>query len=174
MTFEIAFLFAVLIAMVYLFLTEKLPVELTAFVGLVVLIFTGYVAPNDAFVGFSSPAVMTMFSIFFISAALLQTGVADVVGKRMSKMSGGQEIPLIIILMVVAGVMSAFMNNVAAAAVLLPAVSSVARHSGLSPSRLFMPLSFGAILGGTTTLVGRPPKLAETIINMAGTPGYNS
>ncbi|MEO1083684.1 MAG: SLC13 family permease, partial [Acidobacteriota bacterium] len=167
MTFEIGFLFAVLIAMVYLFLTEKLPVELTAFLGLVVLIFTGYVAPDDAFVGFSSPAVITMFSIFFISGALLRTGVADVVGKRMSRMSGGKEVPLIIILMLVAGVMSAFMNNVAAAAVLLPAVSSVARHSGISPSRLFMPLSFGAILGGTTTLVGTPPNIltAEVILN---------
>ncbi|MEM6794836.1 MAG: SLC13 family permease [Acidobacteriota bacterium] len=167
MTLEIAFLFAVLIAMVYFFMTEKLPVELTAFVGLVVLVFTGYVEPEGAFVGFSSPAVITMFSIFFISGALLRTGVADIVGKRLATASGGREIPLIILLMLVAGVMSAFMNNVAAAAVLLPAVSSVARHAGLSPSRLFMPLSFGAILGGTTTLVGTPPNIltAEVISN---------
>ena len=167
MTLEIAFLFALLVGMVYLFLTEKLPVELTAFIGLVILVFVGFVEPSNAFDGFSSPAVITMFSIFFISGALLRTGVADFVGKRLASMSGGKEVPLIVLLMLVAGVMSAFMNNVAAAAVLLPAVSSVARHAGISPSRLFMPLSFGAILGGTTTLVGTPPNIltAEMLQN---------
>ncbi len=159
MTIEIGFLFAILIVMVYFFLTEKLPVELTAFVGLLVLVFTGYVEPARAFDGFSSPAVMTMFAIFFISGALLQTGVADTIGLRLNHWSGGRETPLIVLLMVIAGVLSAFMNNVAAAAVLLPAVSSLARQSGISPSRLFMPLSFGAILGGTTTLVGTPPNI---------------
>ena len=64
MTFEIGFLFAVLAAMVYLFLTEKLPVDLTAFLGLVVLVFAGYVEPQNAFLGFSSPAVITMLAIF--------------------------------------------------------------------------------------------------------------
>ncbi len=61
--------------------------------------------------------------------------------------------------MLVAGVLSAFMNNVAATAVLLPAIASLARRATISPSRLFMPLSFGAILGGTTTLVGTPPNI---------------
>ncbi|MDA8017920.1 MAG: SLC13 family permease [Thermoanaerobaculia bacterium] len=169
MTLEIATLFALLVGMVYLFLTEKLPVELTAFLGLLILIFGGYVSVDEAFVGFSSPAVITMFSIFFISAALLQTGVADVVGRRITRLSGGKEIPLIILLMTVAGVMSAFMNNVAAAAVMLPAVSAIARHANLSPSKLFMPLSFGAILGGTTTLVGTPPNiLTGEMIQNAG------
>ncbi len=167
MTIQIGFLFALLVVMVFLFMTEKLPVELTAFIGLLVLVFVGFVEPENAFVGFSSPAVITMFSIFFISGALLRTGVADFVGKRLAFLSGGKEVPLIILLMLVAGVMSAFMNNVAAAAVLLPAVSSLSRHANISPSRLFMPLSFGAILGGTTTLVGTPPNIltAEVILN---------
>ena len=143
MTIQIGFLFALLVVMVFLFMTEKLPVELTAFIGLLVLVFVGFVEPENAFVGFSSPAVITMFSIFFISGALLRTGVADFVGKRLAFLSGGKEVPLIILLMLVAGVMSAFMNNVAAAAVLLPAVSSLSRHANISPSRLFMPLSFG-------------------------------
>ena len=167
MTLQIAFLFALLAVMVWSFMTEKLPVELTAFIGLLVLIFAGYVEPSEAFTGFASPAVITMFSIFFISGALLVTGIADLIGGQLAKLSGGREIPLIILLMLVAGVLSAFMNNVAAAAVLLPAVSSVARHAGISPSRLFMPLSFGAILGGTTTLVGTPPNIlaAEVLQN---------
>lgn len=159
MTLEIAFLLGLLVVMVYCFMTEILPVELTAFIGLLILVFAGLVEVNDAFVGFSSPAVMTMFSIFFISAALLQTGVADTVAAKIHSLVGGRETPLVVLIMLVAGVLSAFMNNVAAAAVLLPAIASLARQAGIPPGRLFMPLSFGAILGGTTTLVGTPPNI---------------
>lgn len=159
MTIEIASLFALLIVMVYLFLTEKLPVDLTAFLGLVVLIFAGFVTPDEAFQGFSSPAVMTMLSVFIVGAALLETGVADIIGGQIHRLVGDSEMRLLITLMVVAGVLSAFMNNIAATAVLMPAVSALAPRMGLSPSRLFMPLAFGAILGGTTTLVGTPPNI---------------
>ena len=159
MTIEIASLFALLIVMVYLFLTEKLPVDLTAFLGLVVLIFAGFVTPDEAFQGFSSPAVMTMLSVFIVGAALLETGVADIIGGSIHKLVGNSELRLVATLMIVAGVMSAFMNNIAATAVLMPAVTALAPRAGLAPSRLFMPLAFGAILGGTTTLVGTPPNI---------------
>ena len=159
MTIEIAVLFALLASMVYLFLTEKLPVDLTAFLGLVVLILAGYVTPGEAFTGFSSPAVITMLSVFIIGAAMLETGVADMVGSRVHKIVGSSEVRLIAVMMLVAGGLSAFMNNIAATAVLMPAVAAIARHARISPSRLFMPLAFGAILGGTTTLVGTPPNI---------------
>jgi len=159
MTAEIGFLFALLAVMVYLFLTEKLPVDLTAFLGLATLIFTGYLTPSEAFTGFSSPAVITMLSVFIVGAALLETGVADVIGGRIYAIVGNNETRLIVVLMVTCGVLSAFMNNIAATAVLMPAVATIARRAGLPPSRLFMPLAFGAILGGTTTLVGTPPNI---------------
>jgi len=159
MTWEIGFLFAVLVVMVWLFLTERLPIDLTAFSGLVILVMTGYVASDEAFTGFASPAVITMLSIFIVSGGLLQTGVADLVGGRIHALVGSREISLMVTIMLVVGVLSAFMNNIAATAVMMPAVASMARRSGLSPSRLFMPLSFGAILGGTTTLVGTPPNI---------------
>ena len=162
MTLEIGFLFAVLAVMVALFLTEKLPVDLTAFAGLLVLVFTGYIKPNEAFAGFASNAVITMLSVFFVSAALQYTGVASAVGARIHKVVGSREVPLIIAIMLVAGVLSAFMNNIAAAAVLMPAVASLAHQAGVAPSRLMMPLAFGSILGGTTTLVGTPPNLLTT------------
>jgi di/tricarboxylate transporter len=159
MTLEILFLFVVLTVMVVLFLTEKLPVELTAFIGLATLTLTGYLAPDEAFEGFASPAVITMLSIFFISAALLHTGVADSVASRIHALVGGREIPLVILIMLAAGALSAFMNNIAAVAVMMPAVAALARQAKIAPSRLFMPLAFGAILGGTTTLVGTPPNI---------------
>jgi len=159
MTLEIAFLFALLAAMVFLFLTEKLPVDLTAFAGLLVLVLAGYVRPDEAFAGFSSPAVITMLSVFFLSAALQYTGVAAAMGARIHRVVGSNETLLIVAIMAVGGLLSAFMNNIAAAAVLLPAVASLARQAKIAPSRLMMPLAFGCILGGTTTLVGTPPNL---------------
>jgi di/tricarboxylate transporter len=159
LTVEIAILLAVVLAMAVLFFTEKLPIELTAFLGLVVLTLGGYVTPAEAFTGFASPAVITMLSIFFVSAALLHTGVADMIGGRVHRLIGDRERLLVVAIMVVAGVLSAFMNNVAAVAVLLPAVASIARRTGIAASRLFMPLSFGAILGGTMTMVGTPPNI---------------
>lgn len=159
MTFEIGLLFAALAAMVYLFLTEKLPVDLTAFLGLVFLVFAGYVEPGEAFEGFGSPAVITMLSIFIVSASLLNTGIADMIAGRLHAAIGGREVPLIVALMLIAGVLSAFMNNIAATAVLMPAVAALAARARISPSRLFMPLAFGAILGGTTTLIGTPPNI---------------
>ena len=166
MTWQIGLLILLLVVMSYLFLTAKLPVDLTAFLGLVVLILGGYVGPTEAFSGFASPAVITMLSIFVISAALLYTGIADIVASKVYTLVGSKEIPLIIILMLVSGILSAFMNNIAATAVLMPAVAGIARRAGLSASRLMMPLAFGSILGGTTTMVGTPPNIvASTILS---------
>jgi di/tricarboxylate transporter len=158
-TLEILFLFVLLAVMVVLFLTEKLPVDVTAFAGLSLLVAAGLVRPEEAFEGFASPAVITMLSVFLVSAGLQYTGVAEAMGSRIHRVVGGREVPLVVAIMLVAGVLSAFMNNIAATAVLMPAVVSLARQAGLAPSRLLMPLAFGAILGGTTTLVGTPPNL---------------
>ena len=150
--------------MVFLFFTEKLPLDLTAFLGLVILVLTGYLTAEEAFTGFSSPAVITMLAIFIVSGALFHTGLGDLMGSGIFSLVGGHEVRLIVILMLVAGLLSAFMNNIAATAVLMPAVASIARRSGVPPSRLFMPLSFGAILGGTTTLVGTPPNIVAAAL----------
>ena len=159
MTLEIGFLFLLLLSMVYLFLTEKLPVDLTAFLGLTILILTGYLTGEEAFTGFASSAVITMLGVFIVSGALLHTGIADFIGGHVHALVGSREVPLIVTIMLVSGVLSAFMNNIAAVAVLMPAIASISRRAGLAPSRLFMPLCFGAILGGTTTLVGTPPNI---------------
>ncbi|MBW2528335.1 MAG: SLC13 family permease [Deltaproteobacteria bacterium] len=159
MTLEIGILFGLLAVMVFFFLTERLPVDLTAFAGLVVLIFAGYVKPEEAFAGFASPAVITMLAVFFVSAGLQYTGVAGAMGARIHRLVGDREVLLIAAIMAVGGILSAFMNNIAAAAVLMPAVASLARQAKIAPSRLMMPLAFGCILGGTTTLVGTPPNL---------------
>jgi len=159
MTVESGLLFALLGALAYLFLTEKLPVDLTAFLGLLVLVLGRFVSPSEAFVGFSSPAVITLLSVFFVSAAMTHTGLADMIGGRVHRWIGDRETALVVAVMLLAAALSAFMNNIAAAAVCMPAAASIARKSGISPSRFFMPLSFATLLGGTLTLVGTPPNI---------------
>lgn len=169
MTVEVAVLLAILGVMALLFVTEKLPIEITAFSGLIVCLMLGYLRADEAFNGFGSPAVITMLGVFFLGAALHQTGVADLIGGRLERFAGGRPVRLVVMIMLVAALLSAFMNNIAAVAVLMPAVGSISRRSGISPGRLFMPLSFGAILGGTTTLVGTPPNIvAADILEQQG------
>lgn len=159
MTFEIASLLGIFAVLVYLFLTEKLPLDLTAFLGLGALIFGGFVRPDEAFSGFASPAVITTLFIFLLGGALQQTGMADAIGVLAHRLAGGREVWLIVVVMLTAGLLSSFMPNVAATAVMMPAVASLAQRASVPASRLFMPLSFGAVLGGTLTLVGTPPNI---------------
>jgi di/tricarboxylate transporter len=169
MTLEILVLFVLLLGMVYLFMTERIPLDLTAFLGLVALTLTGYIGAGEAFMGFASPAVITMLSVFIVGAGLLHTGVADAIATRTHSLVGNREVPLIVVLMLVAGGLSAFMPNIAATAVLMPAVASLSRRAGLSASRVFMPLAFATGLGGTMTLVGRPCNiLASTMLEERG------
>lgn len=172
MTFDIVFVFAVLAAMTYLFLSERLPVEVTAFLALLALLVSGLLPPEDLFAGFSSPAVITILAGFFISAALQHTGVADAVGGRLQAVAGSREVPLTILVMAVTALLSSVMPNVAAAAVMMPTVAGVSRQTGVPASRLFMPLAFGAILGGTLTQVGTPPNLvaAEALVDRGQDP----
>jgi di/tricarboxylate transporter len=173
MTPDIALLFATVLAMAILFFTELLPVDLTAFLGLLALVYLGLLSPEEGFSGFSSPAVITMLSVFFITAAIVNTGLADQLAGRIYKMVGGNELVLIAAIMAIAGLLSAFIFNVAATAVLMPAVVSLARQSGTSPSRLLMPLCFAAVLGGTLTMIGTPPNIISSeILQKAGFPAF--
>src|SRR5580765_5412893 len=159
MTLQIAALLLVLVAMAVLFLTEALPVELTAFAGLVVLVLAGWVPPERAFDGFSSPAVVTMLGTFFLGAALARTGVADALALRLERTVGRREAMLAFSVALVAGCFSAVMNQLAAMAMLMPATASLARRAGVSPSKLFLPLAFGTTFGSTITLLGTPPNM---------------
>ena len=169
MTIEIASLLGIFTVLVYLFLTEKLPVDLTAFLGLAALIFGGFVRPEEAFSGFASPAVITTLFIFLLGGALQQTGVADAIGLQAYRLAGGRELWLIVMVMLTTGLLSSFMPNIATTAVMMPAAAGLAQRSGVPASRLFMPLSFAAVLGGTVTLVGTPPNiLAGSILQERG------
>ena len=159
MTPEIAMVLAILVIAIVLFASEKLRVDVISMMVLLSLLLLGLVDTEEAFSGFSSPAVITVWAIYIVSAGLFRTGVADFIGQRILSVAGSREPRLIGTIMLTVGSMSAFMNNIGATAVLLPAVSSIARRTRLSISKLLIPLSFGSLLGGVTTLIGTPPNL---------------
>jgi di/tricarboxylate transporter len=159
MTPQIATVLAILALAVTLFVTEWLSVDLVALLVLVSLALTGLVTPTEALSGFSSPAVVTVWAMFVMSGALSRTGVANRVGHQVLRLAGSGEVQLTAVIMVTAGILSAFMNNVGVAALLLPVVMDIARRTSHPPSKLLIPLAFGALLGGLTTLIGTPPNI---------------
>ncbi len=159
MTIEILLVLLILLAALVLFVTEWLRMDLVALLVLSVLAITGLVSPSEAVAGFSNPAVITVWAMFILSEGLTRAGIADLIGDRVVRAAGASEIRMIVIFMLVGGFLSAFMNNIGVAALMLPVVVDVARRAGVAPSRLLMPLAYGTLLGGLMTLIGTPPNL---------------
>ena len=152
MTLEIAFVLALVIGASALLISDKFRPDLVALLVLVVLGLTGLVSAQDLFTGFSRSAVITIMALFIMTNGLERTGATRLLGQSLNRVAGGSETRAVLAVMIAAALLSLVMNTIAAAAVLLPAVVGITRHSGLRPSRLLMPLSFGALLGGMATL----------------------
>jgi di/tricarboxylate transporter len=97
--------------------------------------------------------------MFILSEGLTRTGIANVISRQVMRLAGRREIPMIIVIMITAAVLSAFMNNIGVAALMLPVVVDVARRTRIPVSRLLMPLAYATLLGGLMTLIGTPPNL---------------
>ncbi len=159
MTLEIATVLGILTAAVVLFVSEKLRVDVVALLVLLAVALTGLVEPKQALSGFSNPAVVTVWAVFILSGGLTRTGVANVVGRQVMRMAGGSEMGLVVAIMLTAGGLSAFMNNVGVAALLLPVVMDITRRTRIPPSKLLIPLAFSSLLGGLITMIGTPPNI---------------
>ncbi len=159
MNFEIALVLIILGVSLVLFISEVLRMDLVALLVLCALAVTGIVTPNEAISGFANAAVITVWAMFILSEGLTRTGIADILGRQVMRIAGRREIPLIFWIMTISGGLSAFMNNIGVAALMLPVVVDIARRTEVPPSRLLMPLAFGCLLGGLTTLIGTPPNL---------------
>jgi len=159
LTSEIALTLSILLIATVLFITERLRVDLVALLVLGSLALTGIITPDEALAGFSNPAVVTVWAVFMLSAGLARTGIASVVGRKMRQVAGEGEARLLLVIMLTAGALSAFMNNVGVTALLLPVVINIARSTNRPPSKLLLPLAFGCLLGGMTTLIGTPANI---------------
>jgi di/tricarboxylate transporter len=173
-TTEIALTLGIILAALILFATEKLRVDLVALLVLLAVSITGLVSKEDVFLGFANPAVITIWAVYIVSGGLFKTGVADKLGSLILRLSGSSEARLIAVIMLTCGVMSAFMNNVGAVAVLMPAVIGISKKTNIPVSKLLIPLAFSSLLGGGMTLIGTPANiLAQGILLAHGLTGFS-
>lgn len=173
MTFEIGLTLSIILMALVLFATEKLRVDLIALMILLFLAITGLVDKGEVFLGFSNPAVITIWAVYIVSGGLFKTGVADMLGAFILRLSGASEARLIAIIMLVCGIISAFINNVGAVAVLMPAVIGISNKTKIPVSKLLIPLAFSSLLGGSMTLIGTPANiLAQGILVSRGLPNF--
>ena len=173
MTPQIALTLGIIVVALIIFATEKLRVDVVALLVLITVGLTGLVGPKEVFSGFSNSAVITVWAVYIVSGGLFNTGVADYMGRFILHLSGTSEVRLIAVIMIVCGSMSAFMNNVGATAMLLPAVVSISWQTKIPVSKLLIPLSFSSLLGGGITLIGTPANiLATNIVTERGLPTF--
>jgi di/tricarboxylate transporter len=151
-------IFGTLLLTLVLFITGRWRYDLVALMALLTLTLTGLIPPERTFSGFSNPAVITVAAVLVVSRGLQNSGVVELIGQRLARLKGGIIIQLAALTSLVM-VLSAFMNNVGALALLLPVTIQLARRKNISPSVLLMPLAFASLLGGMTTLIGTPPNI---------------
>lgn len=165
MTPQITLTLIILAAAIALFVSERWPADAVSLLVLLILVLTDLLTPAEAFASFANPVVIAIGSVFVVSAALFQTGVATKLGRGIVQLAGDSEPRLIATLMIGAALLSGVMNNVAVTAVFMPVVVDISLNTGRAPSRLLLPLAYAATVGGTLTLIGSPPNLiaSETL-----------
>jgi di/tricarboxylate transporter len=168
MTWEQGTILAVLGGTLAMFVWDRWRYDVVAITSLMVCVVLGLIDPDAAFAGFSNPAVITVAAVLVISRALARSGAIDALAGKLIGASNSQFAHLVSF-SVLGALLSGFMNNVGALALLLPAALSTARRHGYSPGLLLMPLSFATLLGGMTTLIGTPPNLLISAFRAAAT-----
>ncbi len=148
----------VLAATLALFASNRVRHDLVALLSLAACLLLGLVTPEEAFLGFADQSVVVIVAVLIIGRAVELTGAAEAATDRLASLKAPFPIQLGILL-VAAAALSAFMNNIAALAITMPAVIAICRAHDLPPGAGLMPLAFATILGGMTTLIGTPANL---------------
>lgn len=149
----------VLLVCVVLFITSWIPASVTAVLGCVLMYFVGACDFSGVFAGFSNDIVVLVVGSMVVGVAMFDTGTARVIAKQCIRLSGGSERRFILFAGIVSGALSAFIANTAVVACFLPIIDSVARSSKMSRRNMTMAITFGAMYGGSLTLVGSTPQL---------------
>lgn len=144
-------LIGIVVGALVLIISDRVRPDIVAVLTLLALAFSGLIPAREAIAGFSDPAVITILGLFVITQSLQTTGVVQTIALRLRGMGGTSETRLIVVVMAASAAVSLIMNNIAAGAVLLPAVMQIARDTNTPPSKLLMPVAFGTLVGGMAT-----------------------
>ncbi len=168
----IAFVLAILMVATGLFISNWLRADVVALLVLITLGASGVMSQTDAFSGFSSSSVITILAAFVITGAINQTGLGRRLAAFVLRLAGDSPRRLLVVLTFAAGFLSLFMNNIAAAAVLMPVAMGAALHLRVSPTRLLLPLAFATQLGGMATLLTTSNVVVASILRNQGLPSF--
>jgi len=157
---EIIIVLALLLIAIILFATEKLSVDIVTLIMLIVLCATRIVTPAEAYAGFSSDFIVILASIFVLTAALEETGILEFMIARLVRVASRGPNILLLLVMLISGIISAFMNNTTVTAMFVSPLIGVSRKLKTSTSKILMPLAYASILGGTCTLIGTSTNVA--------------
>jgi di/tricarboxylate transporter len=158
----IVLFFLLILVVLFLFVKEVVPPDLVAMGTLVLVTLVGWISPKEAFSSFANEAPITVAAMFILSSGLQRCGAIEDVGRLFRRVPNMSELKLLVILMVSVIACSAFVNNTPVVVALLPLVLGVARHYDVSASKLLIPLSYAAILGGTCTVIGTSTNIVVT------------
>ncbi len=159
MTFEIALVLIVLTITIFLFVSELLRVDIIAILVMISLPWLGLIPASEAFSGFASNAVVACIAIMIMGYGVDRSGAMNRITESIIRTAGSDERKLIGLVSLTAGSISAFMQNIGAAALFLPALLRISRATGMPIGRILMPMGFAVILGGTATMIGSTPLL---------------
>ena len=159
MTPDIILVMVLLLFGFIMFVTEVFSIDVTAMILLTILFMLGYLTPSEALSGFSNPAVITIAFLFIISRALQKTRILEYLIVRVRRLADKSILIGRAVYLFTIGVASAVVNNTAIVAIFMPVSIRLAQKYKMSPSKMLIPLSYSAILGGTLTLVGTSTNL---------------
>ncbi len=158
MTLDQSFSFGIIIAMMGLFIWGRLRYDIVAALALLAAVLAGIVPYNKAFSGFSDDIVIIVGSALVVSAAVARSGIIEVALTRYGAGITSMRTQMFVLVAAVA-ILSAFVKNIGALAIMIPIALQMARRSNVSPSRFLMPMAFGALLGGLMTQIGTSPNI---------------
>ncbi|MGI8409080.1 MAG: SLC13 family permease [Pyrinomonadaceae bacterium] len=156
----IAITLVLLVVAIILFATEKLPVDVVGILLVLALIMTRVLTVQEGVAGFGNDIIITIAGLFILVGGLIKTGIVDLIGRRLYRLAGDNEFVLIALIMTVAAASASVLKNTTTTAMFLPVIIGLAAKAKVAPSKLLMPLAFGAILGGSCTLIGTSTNLA--------------
>ena len=157
----------------FLFVTELIPLAVTAMAACTALGILGVLPSKQVYAGLSNSTVVLFGGMFVIGAAMFRTGLAQAIGVAVVKKAGTNEVPLMGAVMLVTIVLSSVSSNTGTVACLMPVIIGICQAAKIAPSRQLMPLAIAANVGGTITMIGTPPNVIVTgALSAAGLPTF--